>query len=97
MHFFLLVTSIQPAIIRGSLAALFFLTDIYAFTLSFFAGIVDWTTIYRTIPLIIILPIGVFIGNKFFVKSKEETYRKVVFYFLITISTFGILRIINIL
>ena len=94
---FLLVTSIQPAIIRGSLAALFFLTDIYAFTLSFFAGIVDWTTIYRTIPLIIILPIGVFIGNKFFVKSKEETYRKVVFYFLIVISIFGILRITNIL
>jgi uncharacterized protein len=93
---FLLVTSIQPAIIRGSLAALFFLTDIYAFILSFFAGIVDVTTIYRTIPLILILPIGVFIGNKFFVRSKEETYRKVVFYFLIVISTFGILRIINI-
>ncbi|MDA9647492.1 sulfite exporter TauE/SafE family protein, partial [Candidatus Pelagibacter sp.] len=51
---FLLVTSIQPAIIRGSLAALFFLTDIYAFILSFFAGIVDMTTIYRTIPLVII-------------------------------------------
>ena len=94
---FLLVTSIQPAVIRGSLAALFFLTDIYAFTLSFFAGIVDITTIYRTIPLIIILPIGVFIGNKFFVKSKEETYRKVVFYFLIIISIIGILRILNII
>ncbi len=93
---FLLVTSIQPAIIRASLAALFFLTDIYAFILSFFAGIVDWLTIYRTIPLIIILPIGVYIGNKFFVKSKEETYRKVVFYFLITVSIIGILRIGNI-
>ncbi len=92
---FLLVTSIQPAIIRGSLAALFFLTDVYAFILSFFAGIVDITTIYRTIPLIIILPIGVFIGNKFFIKSKEELYRKVVFYFLIIISIFGILRIIS--
>ncbi|MDA7462277.1 sulfite exporter TauE/SafE family protein [Candidatus Pelagibacter ubique] len=92
---FLLVTSIQPAVIRGSLAALFFLTDIYAFTLSFFAGIVDLTTIYRTIPLIIILPIGVYIGDKFFVKSKEETYRKVVFYFLILISIFGLFRIIN--
>ena len=92
---FLLVTSIQPAVIRGSLAALFFLTDIYAFTLSFFAGIVDMTTIYRTFPLILILPIGVFIGDKFFVKSKEETYRKVVFYFLIFISIFGIFRIIN--
>ena len=93
---FLLVTSIQPAIIRGSLAALFFLTDVYAFILSFFAGIVDMTTIYRAIPLIIILPIGVFIGNKFFIKSKEELYRKVVFYFLIVISIFGIFRIISI-
>jgi len=92
---FLLATSIQPAIIRGSLAALFFFTDIYAFVLSFFAGIVDMTTINRTLPLIIILPIGVYIGDKFFVKSKEKTYKKVVFYFLIFISVFGIFRAIN--
>ena len=92
---FLLVTSIQPAVIRGSLAALFFLTDIYAFVLSSVAGIVDITTIYRTLPLIIILPIGVYIGDKFFVKSKEETYRKVVFYFLIFISILGVFRAIN--
>jgi uncharacterized membrane protein YfcA len=92
---FLLITNIQPAVIRGSLAALFFLTDIYAFILSFFAGIVDITTIYRIIPLIIILPTGVVIGNRFFIKSKEETYRKVVFYFLIFISILGISRIIS--
>ena len=92
---FLLITSIQPAVIRGSLAALFFLTDIYAFVLSFFSGIIDMTTIYRVVPLIIILPLGVFIGDKFFVKSKEETYRKVVFYFLIAISIFGAIRIIS--
>ena len=94
---FLLVTSIQPAIIRASLAALFFLTDIYAFILSFFGNIVDMTTIYRTIPLVIILPIGVFIGDKFFIKSKEETYRKVVFYFLIIVSIIGIIRIMNVI
>jgi uncharacterized membrane protein YfcA len=90
---FLLVTSIQPAVIRGSLAALFFLTDVYAFILSFFGGIVDMITVYRTLPLIIILPIGAYIGNKFFIKSKEQLYRKVVFYFLIVISIFGIFRI----
>ena len=92
---FLLVTSIQPTVIRGSLAALFFLTDVYAFVLSFFGGIVDLITIYRTLPLIILLPIGVYIGDKFFVKSKEILYRKVVFYFLIIISVFGIFRIIG--
>jgi len=92
---FLLTTGIQPVVIRGSLAALFFLTDIYAFILSAFSGIVDMTTIYRVIPLIFILPIGVFIGNKFFIKSKEETYRKIVFYVLIFISLLGISRIIS--
>ena len=61
-------------------AALFFLTDTYAFILSFFAGIVDMTTIYRTIPLVIILPLGVYIGDKFFVKAKKATYRKAVLY-----------------
>ena len=91
---FLLITSIHPAVIRGSLAALFFLTDIYAFILSYFGGIVDMTTIYRTLPLIVVLPAGAFIGNKFFIKSKEKLYRKVVFYFLIIISIFGILRIL---
>ena len=55
------------------------------------------TTIYRVVPLIIILPLGVFIGDKFFVKSKEATYRKVVFYFLIIISIFGVFRIISII
>ena len=92
---FLLIISIQPAVIRGSLAALFFLTDIYAFILSYFGGIVDMITIYRTLPLILVLPLGVIIGNKFFIKSKEKLYRKVVFYFLIIISIFGILRIIG--
>jgi len=92
---FLLVINIQPVIIRGSLAALFFLTDIYAFTLSFFGGIVDLTTIYRIIPLVIVLPLGVAIGNKFFIKSRKETYRKVVFYFLIIISIFGIIKVIS--
>ena len=90
---FLLVTSIQPAVIRGSLAALFFLTDIYAFILSYFGGIVDMTTIYRTLPLILVLPLGVFIGNKFFIKSKEKFYRKVVFYFLIIVSIFGVISL----
>ena len=90
---FLLVTSIQPAVIRGSLAALFFLTDIYAFTLSFFSGIIDLITIYRFLSIILVLPLGVYIGDSFFVKAKEATFRKAVFYFLILISLIGILRI----
>ena len=90
---FLLITKVPPIVIRGSLAAIFFIADAYVFNLSFFAGIVDSTVFYRALPLIFILPIGVFIGNKLFVKSKEETYRKSVFYFLIIISIIGIIKV----
>ena len=92
---FLLITRVKPIIIRGSLAAIFFIADAYLFNLSFYAGIVDATVFFRVLPLIIILPIGIFIGNKLFVKSKEETYRKTVFYFLIIISVIGIIKVIN--
>ena len=92
---FLLVTRVPPIVIRGSLAAIFFIADAYVFNLSFFSGIVDTKVFYRAFPLILILPIGVFIGNKLFIKSKEETYRKSVFYFLIIISIIGIIKVIN--
>ena len=91
---FLLITRVKPIIIRGSLAAIFFIADIYVFNLSFYAGIVEPIVFYRVLQLILVLPIGIYIGNKLFVKSREETYRKYVFYFLILISIFGIIKVL---
>ena len=90
----LLITKVKPIVIRGSLAAIFFIADAYVLNLSFYAEIVEVTALYRVLPLILVLPIGIFIGNKFFVKSREETYRKFVFYFLILISIFGITKVL---
>ena len=58
-------------------------------------GIIDSTIFFRTLPLVLVLPIGVFIGNKLFVKSKEEMYRKTIFYFLIIVSIIGIIKVIE--
>ena len=91
---FLLITKVRPIAIRGSLAAIFFIADAYVLNLSFYAEIVEVTALYRVLPLILVLPIGIFIGNKFFIKSREETYRKFVFYFLIIISIFGITKVL---
>jgi len=91
---FLLITKVKPIVIRGSLAAIFFIADAYVLNLSFYVGIVEPIVIYRVIPLILVLPLGIFIGNKFFIKSREETYRKFVFYFLIIISIFGITKVL---
>ena len=91
---FLLITRVKPIVIRGSLAAIFFIADIYVFNLSFYVGIVEPIVFYRALPLILVLPIGIYVGNKLFVKSREETYRKYVFYFLILISIFGIIKVL---
>ena len=92
---FLLITKVKPIVIRGSLAAIFFIADAYVLNLSFYAGIVEPVVFFRVIPLILVLPIGIFIGNKFFVKSNEENYRKFVFYFLIFVSIVGIIKVLS--
>ncbi len=89
---YLLIIAAEPAVIRASLAALFFFTDFYALFLAYFNDILNYTVIYRTLPLILIVPFGVSIGTKLFSGSSNENYKKYVLYFLILVSVFGLIR-----
>ena len=89
---YLLIIVAEPAVIRASLAALFFFTDFYALLLSYFNDILNFTVLYRTLPLVFIVPIGVFLGTKLFKGSSKENYKRYVLYFLIIVSVFGLLR-----
>ena len=89
---YFLVIAAEPAVIRASLAALFFFTDFYALILAYFNNILKLEVLYRTLALIFIVPIGVSIGTKFFKGSSNENYKKYVLYFLIIISIFGLIR-----
>ena len=89
---YFLIIAAEPAVIRASLAALFFFTDFYALILAYFNNILKFEVLYRTLALIFIVPIGVSIGTKFFKGSSKESYKKYVLYFLIIISIFGLIR-----
>ena len=89
---YLLIIAAEPAVIRASLAALFFFTDLYAIILSYFNDILEFKVIYRTLPLIFIVPLGVSLGTKLFKGSSKESYKKYVLYFLIIVSIFGLIR-----
>ena len=89
---YFLIIAAEPAVIRASLAALFFFTDFYALLLAYFENILNYKLILRTIPLIFIVPIGVFLGTKLFTGSSKENYKKYVLYFLIVVSIFGLIR-----
>ena len=91
LYFFIIAA--EPAVIRASLAALLFFTDFYALVLAFFNEILNYTVIYRTLPLILIVPIGISLGTKFFAGSSKENYKRYVLYFLIVVSIFGLIRV----
>ena len=91
---YLLIIAAEPAVIRASLAALFFFTDFYALILSYFNDILNLSVIYRTLPLIFIIPFGVSFGTKLFKGSSKENYKRYVLYFLIIVSIFGLLRVL---
>ena len=89
---YLLIIAAEPAVIRASLAALFFFTDGYALFLGYFNEIINIKVIYRSLPLFLVIPIGVFLGTKFFKESSKANYKKYVLYFLILVSIFGLIR-----
>jgi len=90
---YFLIIAAEPAVIRASLAALFFFTDFYALLLAYFKDILNYTVIFRTLPLIFIVPIGISLGTKLFAESSKENYKKYVLYFLIIVSIFGLVRV----
>ena len=89
---YFLVIAVEPAVIRASIAALFFFTDSYALILTFFSGLLDFSFLFRTLPMILIVPIGVFMGTRLFKGSTKESYKKYVLYFLIVVSIFGLIK-----
>ena len=89
---YFLVIAVEPAVIRASIAALFFFTDSYALILTYFNGLLEISFLYRTLPLIFIVPIGVFMGTRLFKGSTKESYKKYVLFFLIFISIFGLIK-----
>ena len=90
---YFLIIAAEPAVIRASLAALFFFTDFYALILAYFKDILNYTVIFRTLPLIFIVPFGISLGTKLFAGSSKENYKKYVLYFLIIVSIFGLVRV----
>ena len=89
---YFLIIAVEPAVIRASIAALFFFTDSYALILTFFSGLLELSFLYRTFPLIFIVPVGVFMGTRLFKGSTKESYKKYVLYFLIVVSIFGLIK-----
>lgn len=83
---FLVAGQQAPAVIRANLVAFFFLTDLYAGALFAGRGILDGETVHAALWTAPLLLVGLGLGNRHFVATTPETFRRFVLVLLIGLS-----------
>jgi uncharacterized membrane protein YfcA len=73
----LINTGLSAAILRASLAAIFFFIDCYASIFAIQNNIMDTTTLYRTFAAIPFLFFGIKLGSYYFNPENTDTYKRV--------------------
>jgi len=91
---FFLSTSLNPAVSRATLVALFLATDIYSASLAGSHGLVTVDTFVRGGLFLIPLFIGISLGSRQFGRSRVNSLRRLTLMLLIVLSVLGLLRAI---
>jgi uncharacterized membrane protein YfcA len=83
---------IRPAVMRATMIAYFFVTDLFAGGVMTATGLVDQTTVVRIIAALPLLAIGVWLGSRRFLATPPATFRVLVLWLLIGLSLIGLAR-----
>jgi len=83
---------IRPAVMRATMIAYFFVTDIWAGGVMTATGLFNETTVLRIIAALPLLAIGVWLGSRHFLATPPATFRALVLWLLISLSAFGLAR-----
>jgi len=85
-----------PAMVRATTAMYLMVADIYAIGIGYAVdtGIFNATVWYRVAVLTLPLMLGVWLGSRQFALITDQTWRRIAFLLLITLSLAGIARIV---
>jgi len=89
---FLLSTATGAAMTRATLIFYFMVGDVYGTAVAAAQGLVAGETLARAGALLLPLYLGVALGNRRFLKSPPETFRRLALLLLMGLSTLGLLR-----
>jgi len=89
---FLLSTATGAAMTRATLIFYFMVGDIYGTAVAATHGLVVGETLARAGVLLLPLYLGVALGNRRFLKSPPETFRRLALLLLMALSVLGLLR-----
>ncbi|MDH3196545.1 MAG: sulfite exporter TauE/SafE family protein [Hyphomicrobiales bacterium] len=86
------LAGIRPAVMRATMIAYFFVTDLWTGGVMTAAGLVDQTTVLRVIAALPFLALGVWLGSRRFLATPPATFRVLVLWLLIGLSLIGLAR-----
>lgn len=80
---YLLMHNLQPRAFIATTAIFFLILNYIKLPFYLYAGLFDWTLLRSALPLLILAPIGVWIGKAFVLRVNKEVYERVILLFLV--------------
>lgn len=80
---YLLMRDLQPRTFIATTAIFFLLLNYIKLPFYLYAGLFDWALLRSALPLLILAPIGVWIGRAFVLHVDKELYERVILFFLV--------------
>jgi uncharacterized membrane protein YfcA len=89
-----LTSPVGASAMRASLIAYLLGTDVLATGFAAAEGLITWNTLYRSAAFFVVVWIGLALGQRWFVKTKPESFRRFVLALLGALALAGILRVV---
>lgn len=86
------LAGIRPAVMRATMIAYFFATNVWAGGMMSAAGLFDAVTVVRIVAALPLLALGVWLGSRHFFATPPTTFRAFVLWLLIGLSAIGLAR-----
>jgi len=80
---YLLMHNLQPRTFIATTAIFFLILNYIKLPFYLYAGLFDWTLLRSALPLLVLAPIGVWIGKAFVLRVNKEVYERVILLFLV--------------
>ncbi len=90
---FFAITGMAPAVMRATMIAYFFVTDLWTGGILVASGFFDEVTVFRTLAALPVLALGIWLGSNRFIKTPPGSFRNIVLSLLLLLCTIGLLRI----
>ena len=80
---YLLMHNLQPRAFIATTAIFFLILNYIKLPFYLYAGLFDWALLRSALPLLVLAPIGVWIGKAFVLRVNKELYDRVILVFLV--------------